>query len=85
MGGDGGDGLGELLCCCFTAQSVAEVAAYNANPGAVTPREQNQARKAQISTPVFGGELPMLALAMDRSTPEVVVVEDKNMARVPHA
>ena len=85
MGGDGGDGLGELLCCCFTAQAVAEVAAHNANQSGPTPREQDQARKAQIATPVFGGELPMLALTMDRSARDVVVVEDKNMARMRDA
>ena len=65
------DDLINFLCCLGAAQQVGEAVAQDPKPtGEKLGREP-------IATPVFGGELPMLALSMDR---ERVVEDAQNIA-----
>ena len=64
-----GNDLIDFLCCLGTAQAIAETAATS------DQEPKKEQKKEPIASPVFGTELPMLALSMDREA-NVRVVED---------
>ena len=61
-----GNDLVDFICCLGTVQAIAEV-------NAQAPPEKK--KEEPIATPVFGSELPMLALNMEREE-SATVVED---------
>ena len=62
-----GNDLVDFICCLGTVQAIAEV-------NAQAPPEKKK-KEEPVATPVFGSELPMLALNMEREV-SATIVED---------